>query len=581
LQLSIRSTLILFMVACLLAMSLLLTLGNYSMMKRITSDYAEIYMRQTTKSVANEIALSLSNSQSLVTRIVNSNAINQHIISDLAIGPSEQSSLEAYRERNLLGDAVYEFYNDWQQVRFIGLYFNQKRYYFGKVGNPDFYDEIAQHIDPLLNGVKVPSVARISIQRSDLTILLRPISDLQTGQLLYWVVMALDLSRVSTLLTNGQLGETGRLQLVADDLSVLYPLSAEQEPRWQEVYRILTKSPGIKNNWRSSGMFTAKNLQIITERNGLYGWYLVGYVPVDELTKHVFSLWTFLLLPLLGILTAILFSVLMAHSITKPIYRIVEAMHGVEDKKYDLLPGDRSFKETQYISDQFNVMMTYIDRLLNEVHAAELERKDAEFASLQAQIRPHFIYNTLENINMMMLVRGQADISKVVVDLADILRYNNNSASKQVQLSEDIAQVEKYLHIQQFRFGDKLRYNIRMQPETRNLMIDKLLIQPIVENSVVHGIGSRLEGGTIEITTALQDGQLLIYICDDGVGFDANALPMHAPHQQIFGEGGHIGLGNVMSRIRHYYGDEYGVRIERLEASTRVTLHLPAREEKA
>jgi two-component system sensor histidine kinase YesM len=192
--------------------------------------------------------------------------------------------------------------------------------------------------------------------------------------------------------------------------------------------------------------------------------------------------------------------------------------------------------------------------------------------ALQAQINPHFLYNTLENINWMAIRKNAPEISSLVTTLAKYFRLSLNKGKILVSIEDEIELIKTYLAIQNARFDGGLDYEINIDPECKNYSIPKLTLQPIVENSVLHGILKKPEkSGNITIETQFQEDELLIIITDNGVGMEQERVAQLLNSQQS----SHYGLFNVQERLKLYYGEKYGMRIASIPGQgTTVTLHL-------
>ena len=578
-KISIRSALLAFTISIVLALCMVIMVSNYVTLQQVMSEYVDVFVDQTMESVTSEINSSAQYVNSLIQSIVNSRELNQYIRAENSLGKKERSEMteaEYYQELSFLRRSIFSFYDDRERVPFVFLSFNGKAYCFGDIGNPAIYEGLSEKINQARTSEDAQVAVHAQVNQKDMVLISRHIADIQSGEPILDVVIALNVGKFSTILSDGIIGEDGKLKLIGQDTQVLHPVSTLEDDRWDEVVACLKQQEWLRGRGSRSISFRAGQLQIFASRINLNNWSVIGYLSTDSVMRHVFDPVSFVTIPMACMLMAAVFCIWISRQITNPIQKIVHAMKKADESGFD---GDVEFvqsffSETNYISSQFNDMMRHIRRLITEVHNAELERKDAELASLQAQIRPHFIYNTLENINMMLIMRGQNDISRVVINLSDILRYNINPNQKDVMLCEDIEQVEKYLHIQQFRFGDKLHYHVDVLSETQNLVIEKLLIQPIVENAVIHGIGKKPDGGTIWIRSWIEGSNLLIRIADDGIGYTPDMQAVAKQHS-AFGKGGHIGLGNVQNRIRNRYGEAYGLRFEQRDVGTSIVIVLP------
>lgn len=249
------------------------------------------------------------------------------------------------------------------------------------------------------------------------------------------------------------------------------------------------------------------------------------------------------------------------------------------------LGGDDEISE---LYDYLNTMILDIQRLLagiyqEKIHVEQLKtkQKDAEFMMLTSQINPHFLYNTLETIRMKARINNQYEIEELVKMLAKILRRNIQAGEKDVTIRSEVELVEYYLKIQQYRFGDKIQYRIEVEDEVEDYMILPLLLQPIVENAIVHGLEKKENAGHIFIEIRKQEEEIIVLVSDDGIGIEADKLAeIQKELKSTRLKGEHIGICNVQHRIHLKYGKEYGVSIESKEGEgTFATVRLPGMTE--
>lgn len=270
----------------------------------------------------------------------------------------------------------------------------------------------------------------------------------------------------------------------------------------------------------------------------------------------------------------------------------VERFHGQMQKaasgNFELEQNLGGNDEISELYDYLGTMIWKIQKLLSEIyqerlHAERLkaEQKEAEFKMLASQINPHFLYNTLEVIRMKARVNQQYEIEDLVKMLAKILRKNIQAGAQEVSIQTEIELVTCYLRIQQYRFGERIQYEISVEPDLQEHRILPLLLQPIVENSIIHGLEVKEGTGHIHIDIYQENQVIRIVIEDDGVGISEEKLAqlqktMNMKNQ----EGIHIGVGNVQQRIRLRYGESYGIQISSQEnVGTRVEIELPSEEE--
>jgi sensor histidine kinase YesM len=218
--------------------------------------------------------------------------------------------------------------------------------------------------------------------------------------------------------------------------------------------------------------------------------------------------------------------------------------------------------------------------LEKEIKNAQLSVKEAELKALQAQINPHFLYNTLDSIQWLAVLQGAEDIQKTIQCLGQLLRHSLDRKSVIVNVAKELEQIRNYLFIQKMRYGDKLSYRINLEPGVLDFELPKLVLQPIVENAILHGVEPKAGGGSICIEGWLhKDDQAVIEISDDGVGMEDETLSRLNASLRSDSEGGaqqHLGLANVHKRLQYFFGEEFGLAISsRPGAGSSVRLRIP------
>jgi two-component system sensor histidine kinase YesM len=303
-------------------------------------------------------------------------------------------------------------------------------------------------------------------------------------------------------------------------------------------------------------------------------WTVVAYQPTFEIAQTSKSL----LERNLGItfLTSILvflISMLISNLLVRPIERLKLEMERVGQGRIDSRIEYHGSDEIGELIASFNSMVKKINDLLNEnihrqVRERELDRlkTHAELSMLQQQINPHFLYNTLEAINMRALHLGAADVSRMVTALARLFRYAISSATDLVELQQELEHTQNYLTIQEIRFGSRFQVKWDIDPQTKPCKVLKLLLQPIVENAINHGLAEYATSGIVEIIARLEGPYLLIEVVDNGIGMEKEQLeelrstlrePLSSPatvSPKRSSTG--VGLKNVYLRLKFQYGDE-------------------------
>jgi len=233
-------------------------------------------------------------------------------------------------------------------------------------------------------------------------------------------------------------------------------------------------------------------------KNEKTGWYLVNLVPVSELVSSTQKISKLIInTSVLFVIICILFSVLISTNITKGFRKLMKVMEVIQKGNLKVRVNSQRRDELGVLSNGFDNMIIRIDELINKNYEQKLRENKARLKVLQAQISPHFLYNTLDSINWMLLDKNEMEISSVVVALADLLRYSISGSQDVVSIKQEIDHIESYLIIQKVRFEDRFTYSIDVSEDILEKNIPRLLIQPIVENAIVHGIEGRMRGNIL------------------------------------------------------------------------------------
>ena len=243
-----------------------------------------------------------------------------------------------------------------------------------------------------------------------------------------------------------------------------------------------------------------------------------------------------------------------AYRIENLIRSLIDDMRKVEEGSLLEVRENDEVAEVHALSSHMNHMILRLRKALENLYKKDIKQTEVELYSLQAQINPHFFYNTLEVINMMLLVREQYDLSELVVDLADIMRFNVSRKQLCIPLRDEMDMIDKYLEIMRARFGSRFSSRLENDADTLDCPVVKLLIQPIVENAVLYGIENCQENCEVVVRSRLEDGLLVVEVEDNGSGIDpavAEAIN-DGSYRGAYGKHSGIGMRNIIQRIRLY-----------------------------
>lgn len=321
---------------------------------------------------------------------------------------------------------------------------------------------------------------------------------------------------------------------------------------------------------------------LISETLNEYVFYEIRdlQIEIDKLEKgSILFISIFMIATVIFVTITVSLSYQIAGTITKPISELSEMTKQVSQGDFSVRShieyGD---DETKQLGDSLNSMVDKIEELLDQVTVEQIRLRHAELELLQAQINPHFLYNTLDTIVWLAEAGEQEKVIKMVGSLSKFFRTSLNQGKDNISIGEELQHARSYLEIQQVRYQDILNYSIDVPDELFAYLIPKITIQPLIENALYHGIKNKRGLGTIKVYGKTGEACIYLYVEDDGIGMSEERLTMirnridnpDLDSEEIFG------LHNVNERIRLRFGDEYGITVEsQYGKGTCVTVKLP------
>lgn len=305
------------------------------------------------------------------------------------------------------------------------------------------------------------------------------------------------------------------------------------------------------------------------------GWMLVTTVAVGEIQKDIryFALFSGGI-AMLAIVVAVIAIILMIRHITFPLGQLSKSMTAVGKGDFSGRVHIAGNDEIGSLGRTYNDMAKNIETLIEKVYKMEISQKQAEIEFLKMQINPHFLYNTLDTISWMARSGGNNDISDMAVTLADLLRATIKQDSF-ITIDEELKSVRNYLFIQEYRFGDKVEASYQIDNLTRDYIIPNFILQPLVENAIIHGLEPKLGKGNLNIEIRMQEQGIFFCVSDDGVGMTPEEV--RRTYEQCERDDGResIGIKNVYRRLKIYYGAEGTLKIESAkDEGTKITFCL-------
>ncbi len=344
-----------------------------------------------------------------------------------------------------------------------------------------------------------------------------------------------------------------------------------------QILRIRPDKVDMDNYWNDSLVFQGTKLSFGIQEIPHTDMRIAMIVPYSDILKSTTKARNRLISIFLIVIPLTLpLSFFVSATATKRLRRLIVHIRKVKNGNFQLAPLPTNEDEIGELTRNFNVMVQNISRLVDETYTLGREVKNKELKALQAQINPHFLYNTLDLINIMAIETGSKEISKVVDELAIFYKLSLSNGRERVTLENEIKHVTSYVQIQNMRFGGCIILIVEVPRELNECIVPKIILQPIIENAIFHGIMEKeSEEGTIRISARAVKGDIVIEVEDDGIGIEPEELE-HLFKEQNSKQMGGFGIRNIQERLKISYGTAYGIEFEsKRNRGTIVRLWLP------
>ncbi len=390
-----------------------------------------------------------------------------------------------------------------------------------------------------------------------------------------YVVVDYKFSQIATYIDNISIGQRGYCYIINSKGDVVY------HPQQQMLFSGIKKENTDRIAKMTDGTHIEKdNIYCLMSMSGC-NWRIVGVSYNDEVTKSVREqlLVGFLFALLFSMLISLVIYLILSRTVTRPVRRLVSSMQEFEKQaetfKYN---ADMSnVVEFQTLSASFEHMVGMIQSLMEKVHNEEIILRKTELKALQAQINPHFLYNTLDSIQWMCEQDNSKDAVKMVGALAKLFRISISHGNEFITIGDELKHAESYLIIQSYRYKNQFTYSFDVDENLLNCMCNKITVQPFIENAIYHGLDRMVDEGEIKITVKRDGEDILIIIADNGLGMTEEQCRKILEKGRSDSRG--IGVKNVDDRLKIYFGKHYGIKIEsELDVGTTVTVRIPTIE---
>lgn len=394
---------------------------------------------------------------------------------------------------------------------------------------------------------------------------------LPQGEETAWVSLDLSFSSISSHINNVSIGQHGYCFLMDKQGNIVY------HPQQQLLYSGLKSEDTSKLAAFSDGTYADDT--VIYSLTSVKGsdWRVVGVSYMDELVNRYVREMILLLLVLAAIIlvTALFTSWLLSRLLTRPLRGLASAMETFESDAdqftYHPVGGT---KEVQELSSSFGHMVIRIQQLVTTVREEEINLRKTELKALQAQINPHFLYNTLDSIAWMCEQGRNTDAVKMVHALATLFRISISKDHELIPIAKEIEHAKSYLQIQKYRYKNRFTYQFHVDPGCLEYLCNKITLQPIIENAIAHGLDLLVDEGRIDVDVRQVGDDIVFCVEDNGVGMSQEQIVSFMEHGPKDRTG--IGIRNVNDRLKIYFGKDYGLHItSQLDVGTRVEIRMP------
>lgn len=400
----------------------------------------------------------------------------------------------------------------------------------------------------------------------------RELRSFDTGRTLGYIVIDIDPVSVRKLLQ----------QAVTSEQEVMYIADSQGQVviRRDDAQAVLELGP-LSGQGVLQGNGTGNDKQLVAYvTSDVTGWTTISAVPIKELMKDSLLVRNSIGLALLVCIgLAMLVSVVVAYRITLPLRKLSRLMRKVEQGELLVQFPVQSGDEVGRLGQSFNTMVSKLSELGYLLYETEIREKDAQIAALQSQINPHFLYNTLGSISMLAEVADNREIVTMSNNLSRLLRYSLSNRKEKVTLRDELMHVNGYMSIQKIRYEERIDYSQQVADDAYELPIIPLIVQPLVENAINHGIDKGIGSGSIRLSASATLNTLTIVVEDDGIGLGKDELDALRQRlllsKELGGQSGN-GLLNVHRRIVLHYGEAYGLTLESMPyQGLKVSITLP------
>lgn len=526
---------------------------------------------QLIKQVNNNIEFYINNIEDIIYYISSDKDVNEFLFKGKS-NSNEKDIIELltlYEKANreiagmMIVNLEDEFISDYME-RVSRDPLKNEKWYVQATGNP-------KHIQILSNTIGRNIRYKDNVYSGDDVVTISKAILNEKEEIIGVILIDLKLIVIEEAIDDVVVGKSGFVYVQNKDNRIVY------SPVNDIVYRIQPK--WLKGNSRSR-QIDIKNVKykIMWHDSSYTGWKIVGVFSLKDTLYAVNNIKIIIIIFSIGVVVLSFFiSFYLSNTITKPIGELENLMQRAEEGQLEVKFNREYDDEIGHLGRRFNKMIEAVKNLINLVNIEQQKKKEAELEIFRAQIKPHFLYNTLDTIHWLIKENNNLEAGIVLKALTTLFRISLSKGKEQIEIKEELKHVESYITIQKVRYGDKFDYEINCTKDIMELKITKLILQPIVENALYHGIKEKRGKGFIKIDITKEGDEILLYVIDDGIGISEKETDrLNKVLSKNIEKENEYGLVNVNEKIKLTYGNQYGVIIESKEGEgTKVIIKHP------
>lgn len=574
-NLNLRYQLILTYIPIFIISLLIIDLASYYLMSNTLKKNSREFVNETAKIISRDITKNLNQYDEISSSI----AFDENLSSLLS---GEINDYNYFIKSNKVKQKLYYFTQNSKDIKSIFIYpinrsavirsnsniiYNDMNY-----NNNEYFKSLASNAETNLWSTN--AVAGYDPEGGNYLYFLRAIPNFGTSNGL--IQMQIREKSIFDIYKDSSFGKDSTIFIIDENGYVV------SHPDKKKISTRIETSQIQKIN-QNSGSFTTeidgKNYMIVYNAIVSSKWTLIATIPMDYIqSNNQWLLNTNLIIIMISFIFVILISVWVSSKIASPLEKVGKAMKQLEKGDFEVRLDYDSDNEIGKIYKRYNAMAAEIKNLMEVIRKEEKKKKEAYIKVLQAQIKPHFLYNTLFTIKCLASIKKQPQIEELLDSLIKLLMASISKGGEFVSVYEEIDYIKNFALIQKYRFEDKFKVIFDISSEIQDCIVPKLILQPIIENSIVHGMDGEISFIEVKIEGRLEGEDIVFRIRDNGKGIDADKINMMLQVWENNNKNGFNGMGikNVNERIKLYFGEQYGLYyLSNIENGTEVIIRLP------